>query len=199
MKGLAGFFILCFSLVNAQVRFSADPFSTEYKAFIKVADKHLEKKEYKLAAENYEKGFAANKGNSPAATDLIKLAGCRAQLGSKDSAFAYLKSFENNRYAKVGELTLNTDLYPLHDDLRWEQIVGVVKENRLMFIPQIHLRLVETLDTIFVDDQQYRRKEAETKTKYGENSEELKTLIRKISYYDSINLTKVSQILDLYG
>lgn len=68
-------------------------------------------------------------------------------------------------------------------------------------IPQkrFELSLIETLDSINIDDQKYRLQIDGIEKQYGWNSEEMTRQIKIINEKDSINLIKVKTILDKYG
>lgn len=55
------------------------------------------------------------------------------------------------------------------------------------------------LDSVFIMDQKYRNKLGEMEKKFGLKSTELNSLWDTIKYYDSLNLLKVTKILDTYG
>lgn len=59
--------------------------------------------------------------------------------------------------------------------------------------------LIAQLDTIYKDDQQYRRQLKDIETKYGRESNELNEHWTLIHKKDSINLLKVQKILDERG
>lgn len=200
MKKIIPFAIILSAHANFMTAqtFSSDPFNDGYKSFVKAAVEHYNKKEYQLAAENYEKAFAANKGGA-AVDDRIKLAGCWALCGNKDSAFKELRKLESARYTMCSELNLNKDLSSLHGDKRWKDITDFVKANRLKYNPRLDRLLVETLDTILENDQKYRQMEQDVKDKYGDKSKELKDLYNLIDYHDSVNVAKVLPILNKYG
>jgi hypothetical protein len=56
-----------------------------------------------------------------------------------------------------------------------------------------------SLDSILQQDQVYRRELDAAETRYGQQSAEVKALSNKIHRADSINVSKVSSILDEYG
>ncbi len=63
----------------------------------------------------------------------------------------------------------------------------------------LNVILVAELDTIFNDDQQYRKQIKEVEKNFGLESIELKNLWKTINEKDSINQIKVIAILDKYG
>ncbi|RBL89296.1 hypothetical protein DF182_22505 [Chitinophaga flava] len=59
--------------------------------------------------------------------------------------------------------------------------------------------LISLLFQADTEDQRYRSGMQEVQSKYGGDSPEMKTLLRKMTVADSINLIKISSILDHYG
>jgi hypothetical protein len=59
--------------------------------------------------------------------------------------------------------------------------------------------LVAQLDSIYRSDQKYRKQMDSIRKKFGWNSEEMKALTKIGNKEDSLNLIKVSRILDTYG
>ena len=55
------------------------------------------------------------------------------------------------------------------------------------------------MDTIYQNDQKYRKQKRELERKYGWDSEEMKSHLKKVTEKDSINLIFVKKILDEYG
>lgn len=64
---------------------------------------------------------------------------------------------------------------------------------------QTNKQLISQLDTIFHDDQSYRQIADSIEQKFGENSKEATQLWQTIHDKDSINLIKISAIIDKYG
>ena len=59
--------------------------------------------------------------------------------------------------------------------------------------------LIAMLDTILKNDQEDRLKLDSIETLFGPKSIQADSLWKKITYHDSINLTRVKQIIDIYG
>jgi hypothetical protein len=190
-------FIIGITSIKAQT-FSSNPFNEYYFQYQKLADDHYGKKEYQLAAENYNKAFRSN-DNKSMTKDNYSLAGCWAMLGYPDSAFQQLDRIANNRYQKYNGLVLNQDLAPLHNDPRWKDHLLRIRSNRVKYNPQLNMLLVETLDTILRNDQQYRLVQPSVEASFGKNSKEVKDLNKLIVENDSVNAIKINQVLKTYG
>jgi hypothetical protein len=76
-------------------------------------------------------------------------------------------------------------------DIRWENAsTSITDTNKI---------LVALLDTVFTEDQTYRRKLKEIEDKFGRSSIEYKNQWEIIKNKDAANLIKVTAILDEYG
>ena len=63
----------------------------------------------------------------------------------------------------------------------------------------MNMPLARELDSIFNEDQTYRHKIEAVEKQYGRDSKEMKDLWKVIMHKDSLNLIRVTQILDQYG
>jgi hypothetical protein len=96
-------------------------------------------------------------------------------------------------------ISSDADLTSLYNDQRWEVILQKVKENKEKAEAELNQPLVKLLDSIY-DDDQVERKQMHAYSLSGQmESIEAKTLSKSIHIKDSINLIKVTKILDTYG
>ncbi|MBV4358252.1 DUF6624 domain-containing protein [Pinibacter aurantiacus] len=97
-----------------------------------------------------------------------------------------------------GNYTLNSLIRqshrPEHAKYRGMMAQAIAKNN-----PAFNLSLAITLDSILTDDQHDRMNVQTIMDLYGPQSKQLDSLNKRITYYDSINLIKVKQIIDTYG
>ena len=87
----------------------------------------------------------------------------------------------------------------LHTDERWSKVIQKVTANKEKAEVNFDKPLVALLDTIFQEDQKYRRQIDGIQEKYGWESDEMKAHWEIINEKDSINLIKIKQILDERG
>jgi hypothetical protein len=117
-----------------------------------------------------------------------------------DSSFVQLfKIVKYDNYTNYNHITTDTDLTNLYSDKRWGEIVELVKANKEKEEENYDKPLVSRLDTIYKEDQTYRRQIKGIEEKYGGESEEMKIHFKLILEKDSINLIKVQKILDERG
>jgi hypothetical protein len=171
----------------------------EYVAFVKKADSLFKAKNYLSSAEHYSYAFRAN-GWKGMIYDRYNAACAWALTGNIDSAF-----FQLNRIATKGNftdyarLTNDRDLAGLYSDKRWQPLVELVRLNKEKTEPVSNRPLADQLDSINLEDQKYRQMVGSIEKQYGYNSKEMQDLWKTINKKDSINLIKVTSILDKFG
>jgi hypothetical protein len=171
----------------------------QYAELIKEAWQLYENKAYLESGQKYAAAFVAlgHRGN---VNDRYNAACSWALAGERDSAFVQLfKIAQNGNYTNLRHLTTDSDLDALHDDERWAEVVAIVSANKEQAEAHLDKALVAILDTVFQDDQGYRRQVREIEEKHGWESDEMKALWDIIRVKDSINLLKVSKILEERG
>jgi hypothetical protein len=173
--------------------------SQEYLRFIANGDSLYKAKDYKNSALNYSSAFKSNgwKGRSP---DRYNAACSWALAGNADSAFFQLQRIATKaNYTNYEHITTDPDLNGLHGDKRWQPLIGLVKQNKEKAEANLDKPLASRLDSIHVEDQKYRLMIEDIEKKYGWESAEMKNLWKVMRGKDSVNLIKVTAILDKYG
>ncbi len=184
--------LLIFSGAGAQV-------NNVYSGYIKQADSLYNIKQYKESSLAYLKAFATN-GNKGVPGDRYNAACAMALGGMTDSAFFQLDRIATNAgYSDYTHLCIDPDLISLHTDKRWGQLCSIVKENKDKSEANLNKPLVAELDTILNDDQDDRMKLDGIMKKYGIKSDEYEQLAARVERKDSVNVLKVTKILDQYG
>lgn len=169
----------------------------EYSGNIQKAEEYYDTKNYKLSTEYYTKAFIAGggKGYIP---DRYNAACSWAQAGNADSAFYQLERIAD-QYLDYNHITTDRDLVSLYKDSRWDKVLAQVKANKDKAEEHLNKPIVAILDTVYVEDQKYRKQVMDMQEKFGQDSEEVKDLWDIIIQKDSINLKKVTAIIDKYG
>ena len=122
-----------------------------------------------------------------------------AQSLKQDSAFLMLFSLAyDHSYRDYDELTTNANFLPFTHEKEWLKLISIVKRNELNYL-KLDQNLILILDTVYKDDQELRKELPIVESNYGRNSIELKKHWEEIEKKDSINLLKVSKILDQRG
>ena len=171
----------------------------EYFDLVKKADSLYNAKDFKNSANIYSEAFKAN-GWKGLPNDRYNAACSWALAAVPDSAFFQLDRIATkSNYTNYGHITTDPDLNSLHNDNRWKPLLEKIKQNKDKAEANLNKPLVETLDSIYVEDQKYRQQIDGIKKKYGWESKEMKDHWKIINEKDSINLIKVKATLDKYG
>jgi hypothetical protein len=161
--------------------------------------KLYESEEYLKSGQKYAEAFVAlnNKGM---VTDRYNAACSWALANQPDSAFIQLfKIAEKGKYTNLRHITTDTDLNSLYADSRWNKVIEIVTLNKEKSEANLDKSLVTLLDTIYQEDEKYRRQIKEIDQKYGWDSDEMKAHWKIITEKDSINLIIIEKILDDRG
>lgn len=188
------FGILFTNLTNAQ---NMD----KYIEFVNKADSLYNAKDYKSSAIEYQNAFDSNDGKAYP-NDRYNAACTFALAGDSAKAFYHLLySAEHSRikYNNYNHITTDSDLNSLHKSEQWDKLIKIVKANKDEAEKDLDKPLVAMLDTIYQEDQTYRRQIGEIEEKYGRESDEMKKHWELINEKDSINLIKIQKILDEKG
>jgi hypothetical protein len=177
----------------------------EYTRLIDEAYKLYQNKEYLKSGKKYAEAFAAD-GNKGFVDDRYDAACSWALANETDSSFAQLFLIaKKGNYADYDHLTNDSDLKPLYNDSRWEEIKSIIKSNKEKKETDYDKKLVAILDTIFFDDQKYRLQLSAVAEKYGWESKEVDSISNDKAFKeilritDSINTVRVTSIIDKYG
>lgn len=169
-----------------------------YYVWIGKGDSLYEAKKYKESGKAFSAAFALLGGRGTS-NDKYNAACAWSMAGLKDSAFVQLESLVKKGYKDLNHLTTDPDLKNLHKDKRWETIRKQVKQNKDKAEEGLNRPLVAILDTVMQEDQKYRMQLDAVEKKYGRESKQTKALWAKIKKADSINLVKVTRIIDKHG
>ncbi len=173
--------------------------NSAYHDLTKEADSLYQAKNFALAAQKFSQAFAAN-GYKAYQTDRYNAACSWALSGDVDSAFYQLFYIVDKvKYSNLRHLTADEDLKSLYSDARWQKLVAAVKANKDAEEANLDKPLVAELEKIHEDDQKYRQQIDAIEKKYGRQSAEMQAHWQLIHEKDSINLIKVTKILDERG
>lgn len=171
----------------------------QYSKFIRQGDSLYNLKKYENSCIAYSTAFKVNNWKGYL-NDRYNTACACALSDFSDTAFHHLyKIAFIGKYKKYEHIINDSDLFSLHKDNRWKIVIQQVKNNKDTAEKFLNKPICKTLDTIFRDDQDDRKKIDEFIFKYGDNSPELRFLYSKIEEKDIINTHKVSKIIDKYG
>ena len=171
----------------------------EYFDLVKKADSLYNAKDFRSSANKYSDAFKTN-GWKGFPDDRYNAACSWALADVSDSAFFQLDRIATkSNYTNYGHITTDPDLNSLHNDNRWKPLLEKIKQNKDKAEANLNKPLVVILDSIYFEDQTYRKQIDGIEKKYGWESKEMKDHWKIINEKDSINLIKVKSILDKYG
>jgi hypothetical protein len=171
-------------------------FGQTYKSIVAEADAFYNNKEFKKSVEKYKEAFKLEQKSG----DDFYNAGCSASLlGDKKLAFKWLNIALKNGWSNVRHLKTDTDLTLLHADKKWNKLVSemqsVLDKREANYDKPLQAKLL----AIYEDDQPIREQYNSAQKEFGHQSKQVDSLGRIMMYKDSINLIKVTEILDKYG
>lgn len=170
-----------------------------YQQNAKAAMEQYDQKNWKECASLFEAAFATLDGKA-VSNDRYNAACCFALGGNTEKAFYHLFYLaEKAEYSNLSHVSQDADLNTLHDDERWEKMLALVAANKEKAEANLNKPLAYMLDSVLEEDQKYRRQINEIAEKSGWDSPEMKELWGIIREVDSINLIKVTGVLDEYG
>ena len=172
----------------------------KYSEFIKDALKLYKSKEYKKSADTFKDAFDQIDGKAYP-NDRYNAACSYALAKDVENSFYHLFRLAetSTKYKNYRHITTDTDLDILHKDKRWDKLIAIVKSNKEEAEKDLDKPLVAILDSIFTEDQSYRREVRDIEKKYGRGSKEMKAQWELINEKDSINIIKIEKILDDKG
>lgn len=185
--------LTCFLLFLAR----AASAQADYATWIDRADSLYTAKNFVRAAETYTRAFKSN-GWKGSGDDHYNAACSWALAGGTDSAFLHLGKIATVM-TNLGHVSTDADLVTLHNDPRWVPFLDQVRRNKEKAEANLNRPLARELDSIYDEDQKYRQQIAGVEKQYGVNSKEMNDLWKMIMVRDSLNLKRVSAILDQYG
>ena len=174
-------------------------YSKKYTGLVNKADSLYKAKDYKISAFTYSEAFKANSWTTKT-VDRYNAACSWSMANYADSAFFHLeKLIVKGTYKNYGHITTDTDLIPLHKDVRWKPLLEKVKQNKGKAEANLDKSLVVILDSVLIEDQKYREQLNVIQKQYGLDSKEVLEQWKVINIKDSTNLIKIREILDTRG
>ena len=170
-----------------------------YKEIVNNAYLLYKTKMYKESGLEYSKAFNSHKQFAKW-EDRYNASCAYALANMSDSAFSNLFYIAKiNEFNLIESLSNDKDFKSLHNDLRWVELIEIVKDNRSVYESNLDNNLVSVLDTVLKTDQEIRQEYSRILEKYGSESDQLSVITKVALYQDSLNLVIVKDILDTHG
>ena len=167
-----------------------------YKDLIRQADSLYKAKNYEGSNALYQHAFKLE-GKNP--YDLYNGACSAALSGDRDQAFKMLNLSLKYALVDINHLKTDSDLDNLHADNDWDKLIKRVQKTIDSIESNYDKPLKVELEVIYRDDQNTRAKYVAAGRKLGYEDRSVDSLNKIINVKDSINLIKVTRILDTRG
>jgi hypothetical protein len=165
-------------------------YGQDYSTFIEQASRAFDDKNYVESVIAYQEAF---KIKSKKPSDLYNAA-CAAALSSdKALAIKWLGGAIDNGWSNLRHLQKDEDLMSLHDTEEWKKRIAQLQQKVDVLEANYDKPLQAALLQILEDDQKYRIALDTVQEVYRND------LFQKMHLQDSINLTKITTILDKNG
>ncbi len=201
MKYVMVFFFLVLSILSCRKN-KKDLINNKiiYNELIREAKQFYRLNDYSKAADKYEKAFKLIGGINNT-KDGYNAARSFVLAGDNEKSFNCLFELTKSElnYDSYDYIISDTIFKPLHRSTLWNNLISKIKDNKEKNEKNYDKLLVALLDTIFNEDQKYRKSIDSIKNKFGMYSPRLKKHWETIHRRDSINWKKVKMILDEYG
>jgi len=191
---LLGYLFIALSVSNLDAQTN----TKSYSELIRAGWKLCSEKDFTSSAKIYEQAFKVNP-KAPL-NDRYNAACINSLANNSNAAYKHLFVAVNElKWYDINHLKNDKDLINIHKDKRWNQLITVMQKNKNEIEKHFDKKLVAELDKIYFDDQSTRSQIRSKEEKYGRDSKEMRAFWKVILRNDSINLVKVSKILDTQG
>lgn len=193
-------FSILFLFVTSITTF-AQSNSSKFDSLIKVAKEFYFAQNYESSALTFTKAFQETytKTNS---FNYYFSACSWAKLKNVENSILYFEKYvDQSHFSMYDEFINDSTWYFLNSENRWKSILNQIQENQKVrksnFI--LYKEIISDLAQIEIDDQTRRNEAVELGQKYGVKSAQVDSIWKLIKIQDSINLIKVTNILDKHG
>lgn len=167
-----------------------------YKSIIEKAHAFYENEEYKKSVDKYSEAFKLKKIEG---RDFYNAACSASLVGQKELAYTWLNLAVKNGWSNIRHLKTDPDLASLHNSEQWNKLLAELQKVVDRKEAHYDKPLQNQLLSIFDDDQNIRRQYMAAQEKFGYESSQVDSLENIMMHIDSINLIKVTEILDKHG
>ncbi|GAB3507580.1 hypothetical protein GCM10027341_42380 [Spirosoma knui] len=171
---------------------------TTYVRAVENAFTALQKSDCQTCLNQYQKAF---KLSQKSALSTLRAAVCAYQCKQEDLAKAYIQRAVDIDYAIAEDTWLDRQAAPELNavrNTRMNEYVQAIFERRDSLL-KLNIPLKRELQTIYQTDQQPRSRIDSVRKVYGHDSPQMRQLGQQIAKTDSINLTKIEQIIRQHG
>lgn len=167
-----------------------------YTNLVRQADSLYKSKNYQASATKYSQAFKIEKKKS---FDLYNGACSAALAGDRKNAFLFLNAAVQQGWTNINHLSNDPDLASLHGDDEWKKLLRELQLKIDAIEAKYDKPLQAELLEIHREDQEIRQAYNEATDKFGYSHSRVDSLRKVMLHKDSINLKKVTKILDERG
>ncbi|MEN2490219.1 DUF6624 domain-containing protein [Flavobacterium sp. B11] len=178
--------VINFGFLNAQT----------YKNWVHKADSCYTAKNYELSVSYYGKAF---KIEQKSWSDLYN-AGCSASMARQHKkAFKWLNLSIDNGYENMAHIKIDNDLKSLHSEKEWNKTIDKLQKKLDIIGANYDKVLEKQLAEIYTEDQEIRGEFMNVYRAAKPDKKKIDSIGKIMQRKDSINLIKVTKILDEKG
>ncbi|MCV9930477.1 hypothetical protein OIU83_22645 [Flavobacterium sp. LS1R49] len=167
-----------------------------YKDNVQKADSCYNRKDFKTSVEYYEKAFKLEHTNP---SQLYNGACSAALSNNTKKAFDWLNLAIDNGYKNLNHLEKDSDLATLHPEKEWQKTIIKLQKKLDIIETNYDKPLQKELIAIYEDDQNIRKEFMTIYRRPNYDKKKIDSIGKIINYKDSLNLIKISEILDKKG
>ena len=167
-----------------------------YKSLVSEADQRYRAQDYRAAVTTYKAAFKLDQKQPD---DLYNAACSAALAGDEKLAFTWLNLALKNGWVNVSHVKTDPDLAALRGSRQWPALLTRMQQELDRREANYDKPLQAQLIGIFNEDQGIRRQFIAAQKEFGLKSRPVDSLGKIMTHRDSLNLRKVTAILDQYG
>lgn len=168
----------------------------EYTSLIRKADSCYNTKTYTPSIDYFTEAFKIEHTNSK---HLYNGACAAALANDTGKAFNWLNLSIDNGYENITHLKIDSDLAALHSKNEWEKLIIKLEKKIEILGVNYDKPLQKELLSIYEEDQSMRIKFMSIYKNPTSDRNKIDSIGKIMNYKDSLNLIKVSKILDTKG
>ncbi|MBI1803161.1 MAG: tetratricopeptide repeat protein [Ignavibacteriae bacterium] len=167
-----------------------------YQELVNLADKCYNNKEYENSGEYYDSAFTIQQGTL---FSYYNAACSWALAGNKTKALEYLNQSADLGWQYIDHLKKDTDLNSLHQTKEWAELINKVEKKIDEYESHLNKPLMRELEAINDSDQRNRMMMDSVQKRFGWDSKEMKELWSKQNKIDSLDLSRIKEVIKEYG
>lgn len=169
-----------------------------FEFYISKSDSCYFLKNYLIAGKYADSAFMVQEGTK---NTYYNAACCWALSDNRMKAFEYLMKAIDMGYININWFVNDSDLKSLHNSIEWNELLNILRQNIQDYESTLNVPLKNEIEIIGLKDQMLRKPNLidSIRTNYGPDSKEMGAFIQNMIEIDSLNLSRITEIIDTYG